>query len=182
MDPIGFDLDGLFHRLPNTIKPLTKECYALHIYQGPYYECSKNRRLGTIELPYREIWDLSYCINEDTCSVLLENKEILKVNMSTCNMEYEKEADGRWYETQTPKLEYIEYIREHKSTLYDHQIKFSIERLVPGYPTYLKLMEKFERAEQLCFIDVSPEEYKAALKEIQFFVEPIMRQIVKKYT
>jgi len=107
-------LDGLFHRLPNTIKPLTKECYALHIYQGPYYECSKNRRLGTIELPYREIWDLSYCINEDTCSVLLENKEILKVNMSTCNMEYEKEADGRWYETQTPKLEYIEYIREHK--------------------------------------------------------------------
>jgi len=55
--------------------------------------------------------------------------------------------------------------------------------LVPDFPTYSKLMEKFERAEQLCYMEnITHEEYDLALKEIQFFVEPIMRQIVQKYT
>ena len=70
---------------------------------------------------------------------------------------------------------------EHKSTLYDSQIKYSIDRLVPGYPTYRKLIEKFERAEQLCYIDITAEEYRLALKEIDSFISPIMKNIIIKY-
>jgi len=76
MDPIGFDLDGVFQTLPNTIKPLIKESYELHIYQGPYYECSKNILLGTVTLPYQEVWDLSYCLRGDKCYIMLDNKPL----------------------------------------------------------------------------------------------------------
>jgi hypothetical protein len=188
---LGIDLYGFFHIVTeNTIlKPRTKEkFYAFDVYQGLYHECCKNIKLGTFTIPYKELWDISFSLVDTICNVYLDEVfvssfELVDLSNHTLQYDIDKESDIEWYRLRQAKQEYESYIMEHKSTLYDSQIKYSIERLVPGYPTYIKLIEKFERAEQLCYIDhISAEEYRLALKEIDSFISPIMNHIIQKHT
>jgi hypothetical protein len=182
---LGIDLYGFFHIGTDTLKPRTKETfYSFDVYQGLYHECCKNIKLGSFKVPYKEQWNIRFDDNnvyiDDICVASFQC-----VDLSEHRIQYEKdkETDIQWYKVRQAKDEYESYIMEHKSTLYDTQVKYSIEQLVPGYPTYTKLIEKFERAEQLCYIDhISAEEYKLALKEIDTFISPIMKNIIIKYT
>lgn len=190
---IGLDIYGLFHIVNDTtiLKPTTKtkKTYCFDLYQGLYHQCYKNIKLGTFELMYKELWNLSLKVNDDnTCSIYLDDvfvSSFKMVDLSEHTLQYEKdnESDTQWYEWRQAKQDYESYIMEHKSTLYDPQIKYSIDTLVPNYPTYTKLIEKFERAEQLCYIeDISVKEYRLALKEIDSFISPIMKHIIAKHT
>lgn len=190
---LGLDIYGLFHIVNDTtiLKPTTKtkKTYCFDLYQGHYHQCCKNIKLGTFELMYKELWNLSVKVNHDnTCSIYLDDlfvSSFQMVDLSEHTLQYEKdkESDTQWYEWRQAKQEYESYIMEHKSTLYDPQIKYSIDTLVPNYPTYTKLIEKFERAEQLCYIeDISAKEYRLALKEIDSFISPIMQHIIVKHT
>jgi hypothetical protein len=187
---LGIDLYGFFHIVTDTIlKPTTKEkFYSFSVYQGLYYECCKNIKLGTFTIPYKELWNISFSTVDNNCNVYLDGAfvssfELVDLTNHTLQYETDKESDTEWYTLRQVKQEYESYIMEHKSTLYDTQVKYSIEKLVPGYPTYMKLIEKFERAEQLCYIDdISAEEYRLALKEIDSFISPIMKNIIIKYT
>lgn len=179
---LGIDLYGFFCN-DVQLKPRTKQkTYIFDVYQGLYHQCCKNIKLGSFELPYKELWNIRF----DENNVYVDDIRVASfqlVDLSVHTIQYDKENDIQWYTLHQAKDEYESYIMEHKSTLYDSQIKYSIERLVPGYPTYMKLIEKFERAEQLCYIDnVSAEEYRLALKEIDSFISPIMQNIIIKYT
>jgi hypothetical protein len=187
---LGIDLYGFFHIVTeNTIlKPRTKETfYSFDVYQGLYHECCKNIKLGTFTIPYKELWNISFSLVDTICNVYLDEVfvssfELVDLSNHVVQYEIDKESDIKWNHLREAKQEYESYIMEHKSTLYDSQIKYSIERLVPGYPTYIKLIEKFERAEQLCYIDdICAEEYRLALKEIDSFISPIMQNIIVKY-
>jgi hypothetical protein len=181
---LGIDIYGFFHIVNDStiLKPSTKhkKTYTLDVYQGSYFNCSKNIKLGSFQLPYKELWNISFSIEKNVCSVYLEDTFVSSFNLVDLNehiKQYEKDKESDLQQ------EYESYIQEHKSTLYDSQIKYSIERLVDGFPTYEKLIEKFERAEQLCFIeDMTIEEYKMALKEIDSFISPIMKNIIIKHT
>ena len=189
---LGIDIYGFFHIVNDStiLKPSTKhkKTYTLDVYQGSYFNCSKNIKLGSFQLPYKELWNISFSIEKNVCSVYLEDTfvssfELVDLNEHIKQYEKDKESDLQWKLLREAKQEYESYIQEHKSTLYDSQIKYSIERLVDGFPTYEKLIEKFERAEQLCFIeDMTIEEYKMALKEIDSFISPIMKNIIIKHT
>lgn len=185
---LGIDLYGFFYILTDTLKPTTKQkTYTFDVYQGLYHECCKNIKLGSFEIPYKELWNISLSAVDHSCNVYLDDTfvssfELADLTNHTLQYETDKESDIEWYTLRQAKQEYESYIMEHKSTLYDSQIKYSIERLVPGYPTYRKLIEKFERAEQLCYIDdLCVEEYRLALKEIDSFISPIMKNIIIKY-
>ena len=186
---LGIYLYGFFHIVTDTIlKPRTKEkFYSFDVYQGLYHECSKNIKLGSFEIPYKELWNISLSSVDNSCNVYVDDVcmasfPLVDLSEHTIQYEKDKESDIEWYTLRQAKDAYETYIMEHKSTLYDTQVKYSIEKLVPGYPTYMKLIEKFERAEQLCYIDnISAEEYKLALKEIDSFISPIMKNIIIKY-
>jgi hypothetical protein len=181
---LGMDLYGFFCS-DVQLKPRTKQKnYNFDVYQGLYHECCKNIKVGSFEVPYKEVWNIMFDNNnvyvDDIC---MASFQLVDLSEHTLQYEKDKEADIQWYKVRQAKDEYEAYIMDHKSTLYDTQVKYSIERLVPGYPTYSKLIEKFERAEQLCYIDnISAEEYKLALKEIDSFISPIMKNIIIKYT
>jgi len=189
---LGIDLYDMFHIVNDTttLKPTTKKntMYSFDVYQGLYYQCSKNIYIGTFDIPYKDLWTIQFKVNSDQCSVYLDDTLVSTfslANLTQHKLQYEEDkyADQQWFLWREAKQEYESYIMEHKSTLYDPQIKYSIDQLVPDYPTYNKLMEKFERAEQLCYIeDITIDEYKLALKEIDAFVSPIMRNIVVKHT
>ena len=183
---LGIDLYGFFCNEVK-LKPRTKQkTYTFDVYQGLYHECSKNIKLGSFEIPYKELWNISLSAVDNSCNVYVDDTfvssfELADLTNHTLQYENDKESDIEWYKLRQAKQEYESYIMEHKSTLYDSQIKYSIDRLVPGYPTYTKLIEKFERAEQLCYIDITAEEYRLALKEIDSFISPIMKNIIIKY-
>lgn len=181
---LGIDLYGFFSN-DVQLKPRTKQkTYHFDVYQGLYHECCKNIKLGSFEVPYKELWNITFVDgNVYVDDVCMASFPFIDLSEHTIQYEKDKETDIQWYKVRQAKDAYETYIMEHKSTLYDTQVKYSIERLVPGYPTYIKLMEKFERAEQLCYIDhISAEEYTLALKEIDSFISPIMKNIIIKYT
>jgi len=185
---LGIDLYDFFHIVnePTILKPTTtiNKPYSLDLYQGCYHECKHNIKLGSFTLPYKEVWNISTSINDTHCTILLDDVviSIFKLaDLTDHTKQYllDKETDIQWYNLRHAKNEYESYINEHKSTLYDEQVKYSIEQLVPGYPTYTRLIAKFERAEQLCHLDdVTKNEYELALKEIDSFISPIMQNIV----
>lgn len=181
---LGIDLYGFFCS-DIVLKPRTKQTtYIFDVYQGLYHECCKNIKLGSFEISYKELWNIRFDENnvyvDDIC---MASFPLVDLSEHTLQYEKDKETDIQWYKVRQAKDAYETYIMDHKSTLYDTQVKYSIERLVPGYPTYIKLIEKFERAEQLCYIDhISAEEYTLALKEIDSFISPIMKNIIIKYT
>jgi len=189
---LGIDLYGFFHIVNDStiLKPTTKnkQFYSFDIYQGLYYQCCKNIYLGSFHLPFKERWNLSFLVVDSVCSIYLDDEfvssfKLVDITEHTKQYENDKENDNNWKIWRDSKQEYESYIMEHKSTLYDPQIKYSIERLVIGFPTYSKLIEKFERAEQLCYIeDITADEYKKALIEIDSFISPIMQNIIIKYT
>lgn len=180
---VGFDYRGRFKAFdtPTLLRPLTKTDYTLDIYYGCQYECIKNIKLGSVTLPYRDVWSLHVVEKDNHWIILLDHDPIATFEQKKSLSQ--EAPDELWLNRHNARMDYIDYINETKSTLYDPQIKYSIEKLVPGYPTYSKLIEKFERAEQLGqFDDLETEEYKLALKEIQFFVDPIMQKIMSVYS
>jgi hypothetical protein len=177
---VGFDYRGRFLAFenPSLLRPITKTDYILDVYYGNQYECIKNTKLGSVVLPYSNVWSLSARKEANQWVILLDDATIAVFEEKE-PLTHDEEPDEVWLKWHNAKMEYIDYIHELKSTLYDNQIKQSIEGLEPDFPVYSKLMEKFERAEQICHLeDIRTEEYVLALAEIQFFIDPIMKKIM----
>ncbi|MGA1049425.1 MAG: hypothetical protein ACO3UU_15590, partial [Minisyncoccia bacterium] len=178
---VGFYYHGRFlpFENPPLLRPLTKTDTTLDVYYGNQYECIKNTKLGSVVLPYRDVWSLSVR-KEDNQWVIFLDETSIAVFEEKEPLTHGEEPDEVWLKWHNAKMEYIDYIYELKSTLYDNKIKESIEGLEPDFPVYSKLMEKFERAEQICYLEgISTEEYVLALAEIQFFIDPIMKKIIE---
>lgn len=176
---IGFDYRGRLCAFehPTLLRPITRSDYTLDVYYGNQYECIKNTKLGRVVLPYQDVWSISARKEMNQWIILLDDRPMATLD--------EKEPlsndapDEEWLKWHNAKMEYVDYIHTLKSTLYDNKIKQSIEELAPEFPVYSKLMEKFERAEQLCDIeDIRTEEYALALAEVQYFIDPIMQKIM----
>lgn len=190
---IGFNINGLFtlFNLNHTLKisPLRQnEMIHMELYQGMFHECSKNVRLHTFSIAYSEILTFELLMHENSCQIKCKENNYLSPYIDYVSEDIEevhkkyyeenKISDEQWKNHKLAKNEYEEYIQQYKSTLYDDHIKYLIENCYPGFDTYGLLMAKFERAEQLCHVeDITIDEYKAAMNEMDHFIQPIMNLI-----
>jgi len=194
MLPIGVCINDIFQPVDDTnhvtIKPFKNNApVTIDIYQGLYSECKCNIKIASVILPFYVLWKLLFVIKNESCYICCEDISFLSESFKLVNT-YQTDAhnisyisgkttDDLWRLHYVAKDEYCNYIQQHKSTLYDEQIKFSIGQLTPHYPIYNKLIDKFERAEQLCYVnDMTIQEYHLALDEIDSYIKPIMQQIV----
>ena len=190
---IGFNINGLFtlfdceHKL--ILSPLRQnETIHLELYQGMFNQCSKNICIHKFSFSYNELLSFQLCIHENNCQIKCEENNYLSPYIDYISGDIEevhkkyyeenKINDEQWKNHKFAKNEYEEYIQQYKSTLYDDHVKFLIEQCYPGFDTYGHLMTKFERAEQLCYIDdITIIEYKCAKNEMDYFIKPIMNLI-----
>jgi len=195
MLPIGLNINGLFTLFDSEnklkIKPLRQnEIIHLELYQGLFNECSKNICIFNFPMVYSELLILELLIHKNTCQIRCKEHNYLSHYIDYISEDIEnahkiyyqqnKINDEQWKNHKLAKNEYEEYIQQYKSTLYDDHVKYLIEQCYQGFDTYGHLMAKFERAEQLCYIeDISIDEYKLAMNEIDYFIKPIMNIITK---
>jgi len=190
MLPIGLDINGLFSLFDSEnklkITPLRQnEIIHLELYQGLFNESSKNICIFKFSINYSEILTFELLIHENTCQIKCKEHNYLSHSIDYIGEDIEnvhkiyyqknKINDEQWKIHKLAKNEYEEYIQQYKSTLYDDHIKYLIEQCYQGFDTYGHLMTKFERAEQLCYVeDITIDEYKLAMNEIDYFIKPIM--------
>ena len=189
---LGIDIYGVFNilipkgtKIPYEnvfkIKP-TKEYVDFRLYEGIYKNINKNNLIYVFNIDKKNIDEITIILNDKNEVKIkagdYESNFIKRLNYIECD-KYNLYDDNEWYKKEEQRILYMEYILSIKNTLKDEYVIEKINNM--DITLYNKIVKKINRAEMICFIDnITLEEFKMANKEVEDFIDPILKAVVLK--
>ncbi len=168
---IGVDQDGFMEVLVERGTPLPheftcriqlKEIQELTLYEGNHIETPLNHALGTYTVEHKGVFVCSLHINEQRqLKILIDDRTVGTVMCSHEPDDVPIEETRLWWNARKEFLDYLD-----STTLF---LEDSMTRPIPDRQW---ILDQLAWARQIVEFEVSAEEYKGALREIEELVNP----------
>lgn len=181
LQDIGIDQDGILEILVERGTPLPHEftCQIqlngyseLSIYEGNKVDNKNNKKLGSYSLENMKDGTFVFSLHisdQYSMKILIEDHLVDTVNCTQLSDDSPIEEKRLWLNAQK---EFVDYIQS--TTLF---LEDSMTRHIPEWKW---AMDKLNWARQIVDYEVSTEEYKTALQEIEHLVNPVLQKLNQK--